>query len=260
MLANYLHALRSRLGRYQMRSCLDKCGLTHEKLGTLYGGWYVPVSLLDSNSTCYCVGAGEDISFDIELINRFKCNVYIFDPTPRAKEHVDTLQQNTKRGAKTFIHNDRHMAYECTLSTLQQLHFYAFGLWSENTRMRFYIPQNSAHVSHSIVNLQKTQSYFEAECRTVRKLMHEFNHEMITLLKLDIEGAEYHVIDSLLTDAIYPTVLCVEFDEGHSPQDGDYLQRIRKNISKLKQAGYLVTYVDSWNVTFVQQHVINGMI
>lgn len=260
MFANHLRALRNKLGQFQVRGCLDKSGLIHEKLGTHYGGWYVPVSLLNSSSTCYCGGAGEDISFEIEIIKRFNCNVYTVDPTPRAKQHYDILQQNTNRGAKTFIDNDRHLAYDCAVSTLQHLHFYAYGLWNENTRMRFYVPQNSAHVSHSIVNLQKTKSYFEAECRTIGSLMQELNHETITLLKLDIEGAEYHVIDSLLTDAIYPAVLCVEFDEGHSPQDGDYLQRIRKSISKLKQAGYLATYIDAWNVTFVHQRAINGMI
>ncbi len=122
--------------------------------------------------------------------------------------------------------------------------------------MRFYAPRNSAHVSHSIVNLQKTQDYFEAECRTIGTLMHEFNHETITLLKLDIDGAEYQVIDSLLKDAISPNILCVEFDEGYNPQDGDYLERIGKYISRLKQAGYLATHFDSWNVTFVHHQAM----
>ena len=39
-----------------------------EKIGTDYGGWYIPTSLLDSDSICYCVGCGEDISFDLGLI------------------------------------------------------------------------------------------------------------------------------------------------------------------------------------------------
>jgi FkbM family methyltransferase len=190
------------------------------------------------------------------LINRYNCNVFTFDPTPRAKQHYDILRQNTDRGVRTLINNDSRLAYDCTVGTLQHLQFYPYGLWTENTRLRFYVPQNSAHVSHSIVNLQKTQSYFEADCQTVGKLMQEFNHETIALLKLDVEGAEYHVIDSLLADAIYPTVLCIEFDEGHTPQDSNYLQRIIGAISKLKQVGYLATYVDSWNVTFLQQQVL----
>lgn len=50
-----------------------------EKLGSKYGGWIVPVDILDKNSICYCVGVGEDITFDLELIKRFDCQVYAFD-------------------------------------------------------------------------------------------------------------------------------------------------------------------------------------
>ena len=39
-----------------------------EKLGTDYGGWYVPTNLnLDEKSIVYSGGVGEDISFDLLL-------------------------------------------------------------------------------------------------------------------------------------------------------------------------------------------------
>ena len=40
-------------------------------IGTEYGGWIVPVNLLGSRSICYCIGCGEDISFDLGLIEAF---------------------------------------------------------------------------------------------------------------------------------------------------------------------------------------------
>lgn len=39
-----------------------------QEIGTKYGGWVIPVNLLNENSICYCVGCGEDISFDLGLI------------------------------------------------------------------------------------------------------------------------------------------------------------------------------------------------
>jgi hypothetical protein len=39
-----------------------------EKLGTNYGGWFIPKDCnLNENSIIYSVGVGEDISFDINI-------------------------------------------------------------------------------------------------------------------------------------------------------------------------------------------------
>src|SRR6185436_1131907 len=105
MLDRILEQCRKRVAQSRIGRLGDKNCITHKKLGTAYGGWYVPVSLLSTNSICYCVGAGEDISFEVELINQFNCNVYTFDPTPRARKHFETLRQNTNRRTKTFLHN-----------------------------------------------------------------------------------------------------------------------------------------------------------
>src|SRR5690606_25746429 len=80
-----LQKFRTKWDEYRLQFNRDKSHHLHEKLGTRYGGWYVPSDLLNAQSICYCIGAGEDISFDIELINRFDCHVYTFDPTPRAQ-------------------------------------------------------------------------------------------------------------------------------------------------------------------------------
>src|SRR3546814_9362953 len=51
------------------------------------------------------------------------------------------------------------------------------GLWSEDATLRFYAPRDPTHVSHSIVNLQETESYFEARCRSIASLMAELGHD-----------------------------------------------------------------------------------
>ena len=46
-----------------------------EKIGSGSGGWIVPTGAIRSSWTCYCAGVGEDITFDLGLIERFGCAV-----------------------------------------------------------------------------------------------------------------------------------------------------------------------------------------
>ena len=255
MLMKQARALYRKLGRRMAQSSLnrlqDTVSVSHAKIGTGYGGWFVPSGLLSKASLCYGVGAGEDISFEIELINRYGCEVYCFDPTPRAQQHVELLQTNTDHGLPTPINNEAGVHYTTDAACLSHLHFYPFGLWSQDRTMRFYSPKDQGHVSHSIVNLQRTDSYFEADCRTIKTVMQIFRHTTLSLLKLDVEGAEYEVLTSLLDGNIRPTILCVEFDEGYQPIDDGYVSRILNQVQRIRQAGYRLTMVDGWNATFV---------
>ena len=66
-----------------------RSGLLLEKLGSDYRGWVVPTDIIHPGMVCYRGGVGEDISFDLALINRFGCTVHVFDPTPRSIAYVD---------------------------------------------------------------------------------------------------------------------------------------------------------------------------
>lgn len=251
MKESLLRKIRRKWAKYQLRFNRDKTSFRHRKLGTQYGGWYVPVDLLNSTSICYCVGAGEDVSFDLELINNFGCQVFTFDPTIRAREHIENIQINVRSQNSRTVKYGVSDYYRCDSDTLANLHFYPYGLWRESGMVRFYAPKNSSHVSHSIVNLQNTSDYFEAECRSMEGIMKAMGHKDVTLLKLDVEGAEYEILDSLVAAGIYPRIICVEFDEGHTPRNEEYLRRIANAINKIKCAGYSATFFDGWNVTFV---------
>ncbi len=245
-----------RVAQNTLNRLLDQPVLSHQKIGTGYGGWFVPNGLLNNQSLCYGVGAGEDISFEIELINRYGCEVHCFDPTPRAQRHVDQLHRNTINGIPTSINDTADVCYKVDPGCLARLHFHAIGLWSQDQSMRFYAPADPAHVSHSILNLQHTIEYFEADCRTLRTVMQTLGHSNVSLLKLDVEGAEYEILASLVDGRIRPAVLCVEFDEGYNPLDDGYMQRILNMVTRVKACGYRLTYVDGWNATFVHHQAM----
>jgi FkbM family methyltransferase len=237
------HHIAQRIKKYVRNRVYHFAGrdpLTHEALtrradmrciGTRYGGWSVPVSLFNPDSICYCVGCGEDISFDLGLIEQFRCKVYGFDPTPRAIEHV-------KRHAAG---NSRYQ-------------FSAVGLWDKPERLRFYAPSNPADVSHSLLNLQKTQDFIEVPVERLSTIMRRNQHTRLDLLKIDIEGAEYKVLDSIFEDTLKIRILCVEFDEYWNPMNEGYLQRICSYVRQITERGYvMVDAPGNGNYTFVKK-------
>ncbi|QSJ17343.1 FkbM family methyltransferase [Nostoc sp. UHCC 0702] len=200
-------------------------------IGTGYGGWVVPKDLLQAESICYCVGCGEDITFDLGLIETFDCHVYAFDPTPRAIKHVR-----------------EHAAH------YDQYHFFDIGLWDQEEKLRFYAPKNLDHVSHSALNLQKTEEFFEAKVDRLANIMQKNGHTHIDLLKLDIEGAEYKVINSIIEDKLDIKILCIEYDEAGIPLDTNYKNRIKQSVASILDSGYSMVCAQNvgGNYTFVK--------
>jgi FkbM family methyltransferase len=241
-LKNYIKNLIAPDLKYSLLKTTDKL----EKLGTSYGGWLIPVNSLTSGSICYMAGAGEDISFDVELAKRFQCDVYIFDPTPRSKAHFDTVILAADMGKQTFTH--ANIQYDLDKSIVTHLKFKEIGIWKNHDILKFYEPRDSTHVSHSITNLQKTDGYFEAPVEKLSDIMRSLGHDHIDMLKLDIEGAEFPVIDSIIEDKIEIRILCIEF---HLEKEKDFSQ-VQSTINRLVQNGYAIIAKEALDFTFIK--------
>lgn len=201
-----LKTVRPRVAREKVQSRLDWVRLARGlrvkprdnlvRLGTGHGGYVVPGDLIEASWTCYSAGLGTEISFELDLIRRYGCTVHAFDPVPRSADHVRAVAASEPR-----------------------LRFLPYGLWSEDTTLEFYAPADPRHVSHSIVNLQRTRETISAQCRSISSLMEELGHERVDLLKLDVEGAEYAVFDSLRAADVRLQVLCADFHKVSSIRD-----------------------------------------
>lgn len=225
-----------------------------ERLGSEYGGWIIPENFLNQDSVCCLAGAGLDISFDVAIVEKYQSHVFIFDPTPKARAHYEKLCQNTLENKPTSINSKED--YHIQKKNLKHLSFFGLGLWDKSEFIKFYEPSNPEHISHSALNIQKTDKYFEAEVVRLGEFMQQQKYEALDLLKLDIEGAEYKVIDSILEDELNIKVICIEFDEIHSPLDKKYLSRIWQRIQALQKNAYLLIGIDtSYNFTFMREDV-----
>ena len=107
--------------------------------------------------------------------------------------------------------------------------------------------QDPSHVSHSLVNLRRTTEYFEAECKCLRTLMRELEHDHIDLLKMDIEGAEFPVLENMIGESMRPKIICVEFD-----QPSPYAKTVAM-CRRLSKNGYTLLEIDAWNYTFLHR-------
>ena len=88
------------------------------------------------------------------------------------------------------------------------------------------------------------------------ELMKELGHAKLDLLKIDIEGAEYEVIRSILEDKLDIKILCVEFDEVYHPIDSEYEKRITDSARSLIEYGFDMVAISSWgNYTFVKREL-----
>lgn len=191
-------------------------------LGSHYGGYAVPAEIIRSDWICYCAGLGEDVTFELELIRRFGCTVHAFDPTPQAVAHCAPLAEEEPR-----------------------FRFHPFALWRADSKQRFFAPKNPRHVSHSLANLQETDRFLEVECRSVTSLMQQFGHARIDLLKLDVEGAEYAVLEDVLGSGLRPGILCVDFHRIAG------FRELLAAVDNVRAAGYRPVHLFRTDITFV---------
>lgn len=192
------------------------------RIGTEYGGWAVPDSLIRDSWTVYSGGIGDDASFDLGVIERYGCTVYAFDPTPSSIEYVHTLVVDPNR-----------------------FRFHPWALWSKDGELALYAP-DYGESNFSGINLHGTATWFDAPCRSLESLRHQFGHNRVDLLKLDIEGAEYEVLRAVSAGVVEPKVLCVEFHKL-----GWRIQRMVETVKQLRRRGYHAVCVNGYDVTFV---------
>lgn len=195
-----------------------------ERFGSGYGGWDVVTQSFGRDTIVYSFGIGEDASFDVALIDRFGMDVHAFDPTP--KSIVWVKEQNFS----------------------SQLRLYEYGLAAFDGNVSFMPPENPNHVSHTILDRPETKNQsISVPVKRLKTIMRELGHDHIDLLKMDIEGAEYDVIDELAVSGIRPHQLLVEFHH-RFPNVG--VRKSREAIHALKSMGYRLFSVSATGEEF----------
>lgn len=230
------------------------------RFGTNYGGFNYPrdiLTRLNESSIVYCVGAGEDISHDVQLAHTFGCTVHIFDPTPRAIQHVEDVKKSYESGisltpSKRYGGNDPTYTHKIMENRVNpdKIQMHNFGINSASGSFDFYMPENPEYVSCSILQRLKGKSHIRVEMKRLSETMKMLGHSKIDLLKMDIEGAECDVIDDMLNESILPTYLAVDFDLSVTGNKEDR-DRCEAVIKRLDSVGYMVVRRKGQDISFV---------
>jgi len=179
-------------------------------LGNENANWFVG-DYLDRNSTVYSFGVGKDISFDIALIQKFNCIVFAFDPTPESAEWIS------------------HQ------SVPDNFRFFENGISNKDGLTDFYLPLQSGHISHSLVKKNNNGRKIKVSMKRLTTIMEELGHSEIDVIKMDIEGAEYEVIEEILENDLDVKQILVEF---HHRFKEINISKTKKTIDKLNKKNY----------------------
>jgi FkbM family methyltransferase len=188
--------------------------------------WNICAEGLGPGSVVYSGGLGTDVSFEHDLVKQFGCELVLYDPSPIG---TDTMSRPENK--------------------LPQFHYFPVALAGRCGRLSMagpkpgefaWFPRNDGSGS------------LEVECINLPSLMKKNNHTRIDLLKLDIEGSEYEVLDDLLEYRIPVRQVCVEYHHGILP--GFKRGQTIASILRLISHGYSMIDQAGNNHTFIRRH------
>lgn len=194
-----------------------------EEIGTK-DSWIVLTDNLQ-DALVYSGGVGKDITFELELINRFNCDVFIFDPSPTGQKTINNI-----------------------LNLNSKLHFYSTALAKIDGEVKLSYPKNIEEGSYTIGRLNDNDT-INFKGNKLSTIMSENRHTQIELLKIDIEGFEYDVIEDMINNQLQIRQLCVEF---HHFFEDIPKSKTKHIIKLLKDHGYKLYNKRGTDYSFVK--------
>jgi FkbM family methyltransferase len=187
-----------------------------KRVGDDNSGWVINIS--PPPQVAYCAGVGHGMTLELELAKMMRKPVLVFDPSPTGMETISK-------------------------SDLRNMQFFPVGLAAHAGMIRFSVPKEAEEGSYSTV--QDGIETVSFECYDLATIMAMKGDSSIDLLKMDIEGFEYDIVNQFLDQQIPVRQLCVEFHP--------WLARGRtlRTIAKLYKAGYRIIYKHRGDYTFL---------
>ena len=124
---------------------------------------------LNEQSIIFDVG-GYEGNFSKKIFEKFGCNIFIFEPI---RKYFDKLCIDFKDNPKIRVFN--------------------FGLGKCNNRAKIFISDDA-----SSLFLESYSNFEEIEIKDINEFIIQNNFNEIDLLKLNVEGSEFEILENLL--------------------------------------------------------------
>lgn len=191
------------------------------RFGDAYGGWGLCRPLNETSlrdAIVYTVGIGRNIGWDEEMLQRFSTIHHGWDPTPTA---IDYFQKR---------------------DIPDGFHFHKYGLAATNGNMTLKLPEGN-HDSYTVMEYKKQAqagTVVEVPMLTVESMMQMLSHKWLAVLKMDIEGAEFDVIDAWYADkyVVPADQVLVEFHERYYGHEAGSSEKVPNAVRKMSSLGF----------------------
>lgn len=169
-------------------------------------------------------GIGDQINFELDIMERLKDKRVILlaiDPTPKSLKFL----------SDSVLPDDFVVV--------------PYALCGKNEELSFALPAAEGWTSGSTEELledgRQLKTEIKVQGKTLKTILEEHGIEKIDLLKMDIEGSEFDVLDNILSDGIPVEQMTIDLHH-HIMKNNTHL--VKNLIDKLHKSGYQICYVD----------------
>jgi len=156
-----------------------------------------------------------------DIFSRYGCFIHIFEPV---KEFSNNIEQRFSNNKKIIVHN--------------------FGLSNETKNVKLNIDKDSSSVYKKGNNICQI-SFIEA-----MKFFKEMKLDKIDLMKINIEGGEYDLLEHLINVGFIKRInnIQVQFHD-FVPNAKNRMRRIQNNLKRTHQLTYQYQFVwENWQL------------
>ena len=209
----------------------------YRRLGTRYGGWWVDAGLLGDSPLLIDCGLGEDISFPLAFLQAFGGKVVGVEPNPRSLNYCrDRVPRDMIVLPKAF--------------------------WSESgKKLEFFLPRSQQDlpkgadgVSGSLDGSHEyaSEHKLEVETTSLAEILGQSARAECDVLKMDIEGAEYGVLDRLCSSGEIRKAgqVLIEF---HHKVTQHTLEDTQRAVAQMERNGFRLVHTEDRNYIFRRQ-------
>ena len=234
-LALHWDRLKRSLGRRSREWMLPR---GFRRLGTRYGGWWINARLLSPSPLLIDCGLGEDISFPLALLDTYGGIVIGVEPNPRSLAYCKSRLQPGME------------IVEAAFWTVagESLTFHL-------PRPQALLPKGADGVSGSLVD---SHEYVDGGTSItvptvdLATLLDRAGRAECDILKLDVEGAEYSILESLTASGQIRRArqVLVEFHHGVTHH---LLAETQEAVARMSRAGFDLAHTEGRNYIFVRR-------
>jgi FkbM family methyltransferase len=194
-----------------------RAGIRPSWVGSPSGGAYVDLHWLGRQSVVYSFGIATEISFDRAIIAATGCQVFGFDPDPRCTRWLN----------------------EPGRWVPPEFHFSEIALGAASGSFSFHMTDIERMTGSLACDFNGET--VPVKCMSLKDIMGSHGHEQVDYLKLDIEGAEYDVLNAWLSE--YETLPVQQLWLEFHPDGNQWTERDSQHlVRRLAKIGMVPGY------------------